>query len=126
MLWQPFMIFCKLHAHGSSWTCSVRLHLNYWAIVVIWLCTQMEQGKKVNHTSRLCPLHFANLFSKSKRVHLWNLEKKNFILLQKLFLFSRKSNFRILGIQILWNHQMLKHKIISTFYWITLEVNTVW
>ena len=45
--------------------------------------------------------------------------------LQKLFLFSRKSNFRILGMQISRFHQMPKHKARNTFYWITWEVNTV-
>ena len=44
---------------------------------------------------------------------------------QKLFLFSRKSNFRILGIQVSWRHQIPKHKARNAFYWITLEVNTV-
>ena len=48
-----------------------------------------------------------------------------FISLQKLFLFSRKSNFRILHFQISWRHQMHKHKTRNTFHWITWEVNTV-
>ena len=51
--------------------------------------------------------------------------KKKFISLQKLFSFSRKSNFTILDFQISWRHQMLKHRIRNTFYWITWEVNTV-
>ena len=39
--------------------------------------------------------------------------------------FLRKSNFKLLDIQVLWLHQMLKHKTRNTFYWITCEVNTV-
>ena len=46
--------------------------------------------------------------------------KNDFVLLQKLFLFWRKSKF----IQISQCHQMPKHKIQNTFHWITLEVNT--
>ena len=45
------------------------------------------------------------------------------ILLQNLLSFSRKSDFRILDIQIAWCHQMPKHKTRNTFYWITCEVN---
>ena len=51
--------------------------------------------------------------------------KNLFFSLQKLFLLSRKINFRILDIQISWRHQLLKHKTRNTFYWITWEVNTV-
>ena len=43
---------------------------------------------------------FASLFFKSKKRALVRLGKMFFILLQKLFSFSRKSNFRILDIQI--------------------------
>ena len=56
---------------------------------------------------------------------LVKLEKVFFISLQKLFSFSRKSNFRILNFQISWRHQMPKHKTRNTFHWITWEVNTV-
>ena len=49
------------------------------------------------------------------------LGKMFFISLQKLFSFSRKSNFRILHIQISWRHQMAKGKARNTFYWITWE-----
>ena len=52
------------------------------------------------------------------------LGKNVFISLQKLFSFSRKWNFRLLYIQILWRHQMPKHKR-NTFSWITREVKTV-
>ena len=52
------------------------------------------------------------------------LEKMLFISIHKLFLFSRKSNFRILDIQVSWCHQMPQHKTRNTFYWITCEVNT--
>ena len=48
-----------------------------------------------------------------------------FISLQKLFSFLRKRDFMILGIQISWPHQMFKHKIRNTFYWITWEENAV-
>ena len=44
-----------------------------------------------------------------------------FISLEKLFLFSRKSNFRVLDIQISWRHQMPKHKTRNTVYWITWD-----
>ena len=44
---------------------------------------------------------------------------------QKIFSFLRKSNFRILDIQISWRHQMSKHKTRNTFYWITWEVSIV-
>ena len=52
---------------------------------------------------------FASLFFKSKREHFWNW-KMFFISLRRLFPFSRKSNFRISGIQLSWRHQMRKHK----------------
>ena len=45
--------------------------------------------------------------------------KMFFISLQKLFSFSRKSNFSILDIQISWRHQMPKHETRNTFYWIS-------
>ena len=48
-----------------------------------------------------------------------------FILLQKLFLFLRKSKFKILDIQISWYHPMPKHKTRKTIYWITWKVDTV-
>ena len=53
--------------------------------------------------------------------------KKTFLKLglQNLFLFLRKSNFRILGMQISRFYQIPKHKARNTFYWITWEVNTV-
>ena len=53
--------------------------------------------------------------------------KKNvfFFSFQKLFSFSRKSNFRILHFQISWCHQMPKHKTRNRFHWITWEVNRV-
>ena len=51
--------------------------------------------------------------------------KKIFISLQKLFMFSRKSNFRIIHFQISWRHEMSKHKTRNTFHWITSEVNRV-
>ena len=60
---------------------------------------------------------FASLFLKQR--------KKIFISLQKLFLSSRKSNFRILSIQISWRHQMLKHETRNRLYWTTWEVNTI-
>ena len=49
-----------------------------------------------------------------------------FISLQKFFLFLRKSNFRVLDIQISWHHQIPKQKIGNTFYWITCEENTIY
>ena len=52
---------------------------------------------------------------------LLKLGKMLFISLQKLFSFSRKSNFRILHFQILWRHQMPKHKTRNTFHWKTWE-----
>ena len=45
------------------------------------------------------------------------------ISLQKLF--SRKSNFRFLHIQILRRYEMPKQKTRNTFHQITWEVNTV-
>ena len=67
---------------------------------------------------------FASLFFKSKREHLWN-GKTFFISPQKLFSFSRKSNFKILDTQVSWHHQMPMHKTRNTFYWITWEINLV-
>ena len=52
-------------------------------------------------------------------------KKKFFISLQKLFSFSRKSNFRILHFQISWCHQMPKHKTRNTLHLITWEVNSL-
>ena len=42
-----------------------------------------------------------------------------------LFVLERISSSRNLDFQILWRHQMPKHKTKSIFYWITYEVNTV-
>ena len=64
---------------------------------------------------------FASFFKALKRA-LMKLGKMFFIWLEKLFSFFRKSNFRILDIQVLWRHEMSKHKT-NTFYWITWEVN---
>ena len=52
---------------------------------------------------------------KSKSTFM-KVEKMLFISLQKLFLLSRKSKFKILDIQISWGHQMPKHKTKNTFY----------
>ena len=67
---------------------------------------------------------FASLFSRLKEstCKTW---KNVFFLLQKVFLFVRKSNLRILVIQILWRHQMPKYKTRNTFCWITWKVSTV-
>ena len=48
-----------------------------------------------------------------------------FISLQKLFSFSRKSNFTIFDFEISWRHQIPKHETRNTFYWITWEVNSL-
>ena len=48
-----------------------------------------------------------------------------FISLLKPFSLSRKSNSRILDIQISGSPQMPKHKKRDRFYWITWEVNIV-
>ena len=75
------------------------------------------------------PLNYnyqANIILKKQLLRtLVKLGKKIFISFQKLFLFSRKFNFRIPHFQILWRHKTPKHKIRNTFYWITWEVNTV-
>ena len=68
--------------------------------------------------------NFPTLFFKSKRA-LLKLGKMFFISLQKLILFSRKSNFRISDIQFSLCHEMLMHKTGNTFCWVTWEVNTV-
>ena len=56
--------------------------------------------------------------------------KNVFISLQKLFSFSRKSNFRILDILVSLRHQVPKHKTRNTFFWLTWEitqsVNEIW
>ena len=46
-----------------------------------------------------------------------------FISFQKLFSFSRNSNFRILDIEVSKSHQMPNHKSGNTFHWMTWEVN---
>ena len=52
--------------------------------------------------------------------------RKMFLIsLQKLFSFSRKSNFRISDIQVCWHCQMPKHITRSTFYWLNWEENFV-
>ena len=48
-----------------------------------------------------------------------------FVSLQKLFSFSRKSNFRILDNQVSWRHQMPKHKTRNTFCWTTWEISSL-
>ena len=73
----------------------------------------------------MCPLHFASLFFKSKKRVPVKPGKKFFNSLQKVFWFSRKSNLRILHIQVLWRHQMPKYKTRNRFYLITCEVNSL-
>ena len=51
------------------------------------------------------------------------IRKNIFLLRQKSFWFSKI--LQILQIQISWRHQMLKHKIRNTFYWITWEASSV-
>ena len=85
--------------------------LNTWLIMKCW------------HLNGCVCYIFASLFFKSTA--LVKQKKKFFISLQKLFLFLRKSNFRILDIQISWYHQMPMHKTRNTFYWITWEVSTI-
>ena len=51
--------------------------------------------------------------------------KMFFILHQNICSLSRNSKFRILDIQILWRHQMPKHKIGNTFYWIMWKVSSL-
>ena len=58
---------------------------------------------------------FPSFFFKYKQEHI-KLGKEFFISLEKLFPFSRKSNFRILHFQISWHHQMPKHKTRNTFH----------
>ena len=67
---------------------------------------------------------FASLFLSLKE-STFETKQNVFISLQKLFLFSRKPNFRVLDIQISLRHQMPKHKTRSIFYWITWEANTI-
>ena len=43
--------------------------------------------------------------------------------LQRLFLFSKKSNFGILGIQISRRHQVPKHETRNTFHGITFYIS---
>ena len=63
-----------------------------------------------------CVRHIFVSFFKSKKRAFVKLRKMFVISLQMLFSFSRKSKFRILDIQILWRHQMPKHKTRNTFY----------
>ena len=56
---------------------------------------------------------------------LVKLSKIFFISVQKLFLFSRKWDFRILDFQISWHHEMPKHEKRNTFYWIIWKINKV-
>ena len=68
---------------------------------------------------------FASLLFKYAGEHLWKKEKRFFYFILKALFINKKINFRISDIQIPWRHQMPKHKTRNTFYWITLEVNTV-
>ena len=77
---------------------------------------------------------FALTYTQEKLTRFWRYldsflkehKTKNmfFISLQKLFSFSRKSNFRIPDIQISWRHQIPKHKTRNAFSWIIWELNT--
>ena len=119
----------KWHKNDWLWWCHKRKHNSNWPEIPDHLYRILIIGgsgsRKTNSLFKGCVHYiFTSLFFKSK----WELGKQGkmfFISIQKLFLFFRKSNFRILDIQISWHHQMLKHKTISTFYWITWEVNTV-
>ena len=53
------------------------------------------------------------------------LGKMSFISLQKLFSFSRKSDFRIIHFKISWRYHMPRHKTRNTFHWVTWEVNSL-
>ena len=47
---------------------------------------------------------------------MWNLEKIFFVSLQKLFSFTRKSNFRTLNIEISWNAWNKKFILLSNLW----------
>ena len=64
-------------------------------------------------------LHFCCYIFQSWKRSLLKLGRKFFVSLQKLFLVPRKSEYRILHIQISWCHQMPKHKTRNTCYWVT-------
>ena len=85
----------------------------------------IEFYTRISCTRTYCSFHyiFASLFLSLNRA-LVKLVMFS-ISLQKLFLLSRKSNFRILYIQISLRHQMPKHETRNIFYWITWEVNIV-
>ena len=78
-------------------------------------CKLMKHCKLFVFKGCVCYI-FASLFCRSKREHLWNLEKN---------LFHFKSSFRSWENRISC-HQMPKHKTRNTFCWITWEVSKVW
>ena len=52
--------------------------------------------------------------------------RKMFLILhQNICSLSRNPKFRILDIQILWRHQMPRHKTGNTFYWIMWKVSSL-
>ena len=65
---------------------------------------------------RLYLLHFCYFVFMDKREHLWNIEK--------CILFHFESSSHSWDNQILmsWRHQMPKHEIRNTFYWITCNL----
>ena len=86
-----------------------------------WNCNNLKISCNFMKKSEVVSATFLLLAFNSKQEPV----KMFFISLQKLFLFSRKSNFRILDFQISWRHKMSKHKTRNTFYWITWEGNAV-
>ena len=93
-------------------------HLNTTPFVRLIYLTDRSYLKVVSATfSLVCFL--------SRKESTCETRKSVFISLQKLFLFSRKSNFRILDILVSWRYQMPKHKTRNAFFRITRKANTV-
>ena len=94
--WQRIVCFVV------TWSCRPWLYMHVWSLTRYF---------KVVYTtfSLVC---FLSLKENSLEIR----KKKIFSLQQKLFSFSRKSNFRIPDIQISWRHQMSKQKTRNIFY----------
>ena len=64
---------------------------------------------------------FASLFFNLQDKH-YETRKSVFYFTSKLFSFSRKSNFRILYLEVSWHHQMSEHKTRNICFWVTWKV----
>ena len=115
--------FSSKQDYKNEWSLRNSLFL-YHAVIASWWMPRKKYQDWLVALKVASATFFLFCFFNIKE-HTCETWKKCFLSLPKLFLFWRKSNFRILDIQISSYHQTPKHKIRNRFCWIAWEVNIV-